>query len=75
MDQIQEVETIMEKLNPQQILTLPNGITILRVLAIPSSFSRFFIRVEDINFLPPCSFLELQSQIHSMDISPDAGEW
>jgi len=25
----------MEKLNPQQILSLPNGITILRILAIP----------------------------------------
>ena len=47
----------MEKLNRQQILSLPNGVTILRILAIPLILFSFFTLVGDYQLLTALLFL------------------
>jgi len=51
----------MEKLNREQIMTLPNGVTIIRVLAIPVILTMIFYSGQDYRLLTGLLFLLVAS--------------
>jgi len=65
----------MEKMSRQKILSLPNGVTIIRIAAIPIILFLLFTSGQTYQIFTASFFYWLPGRIRWMDIWPGAVEW